>query len=73
MEDYEYLYLLNQTSKEAGAKNLEALLNIDDSIVESMSDYTKNPEVIYQRRQAMAGAIESLSEKTKAVETDAKG
>ncbi len=73
MEDYEYLYLLNQKSKEAGAKNLEALLNIDDSIVESMSDYTKNPEVIYQRRQAMAGAIESLSEKTKAVETDAKG
>ena len=72
IEDYEYLYLLGEKIKEAKNNNLESegrdlinraesLLEIDNSIVESMADYTKDPSLIYQRREEIAEMIESLN------------
>ncbi len=71
LEDYEYLYLLEQRIKEIETKGrgstnsailakAKRLLNIDSSIVESMSDYTKDAETIYNRRRDIAETIEAL-------------
>ena len=71
IEDYEYFYLLDQKIKEAEAKELDApgkalvenakkLLTIDSSIVESMSDYAKDPDLLYKRRSDIAEAIQGL-------------
>ena len=72
MEDYEYLYLLDQKIKEAEAKGVDAsgkaladnarkLLTIDSSIVLAMDDYAKDPQILYKRREDIAGAIEGLT------------
>jgi len=71
LEDYEYFYLLSQKIQAIRDKNLEGinqklinraqeLLNIDESIISSMADYTKDPEVIYNRRGEIAELIEEL-------------
>lgn len=74
MEDYEYLYLLAEKVKAVKLKNLEknnkdlinraeSLLNIDKSIAGSMREYTKDLDVIFNRRQKIALMIEELNEK----------
>ena len=71
LEDYEYLYLLNEILKEFKGKNLDArnrkllkkaegLLKIDNSIAASMEEYTKDPQVIEKRRFDIANMIENL-------------
>lgn len=71
IEDYEYLHLLDKKIREANSKNLapehkdllekaQNLLQIDDFIVESMADYTKDPHVINRRREDIALMIEAL-------------
>ena len=72
LEDYEYLYLLQQKIKAVKDKNMEAenqellkkaeaLLTIDNAIASSMSDYTKDPQLINKRRDDIAKMIESLN------------
>lgn len=72
IEDYEYFYILNKKVGELESKELDAsgkailedakkLLTIDSSIVESMSDYEKDPERLYKRRMDVAEAIQGLN------------
>ena len=70
LEDYEYLYMLDQLAKRLKAKGApsaaasrwlteaERLLAVDDSIAESMTAYTDDPSRIFERRRQIADAIE---------------
>jgi len=71
MEDYEYLHLLEEKIKQLEANKSDpnykavldkakGLLNIDNSLVSSAFIYTKNPELIYKRRDDIAETIEVL-------------
>ncbi len=68
IEDWEYLYLLRELL-EKHRKNLspeqmkrcESLLKVPESITKSMTDFTTDPAPIYERRKAIAEAIEQLS------------
>jgi len=72
LEDYEYLYLLNEKIIEAEQRGLgllypeliensKKLLEIDNSVVTSLSKYTKEPNKILDRREEVAQMIESLA------------
>ena len=70
LEDYEYLYLLRglcdrlrrekARDPEAGAlvAAAERLLDIDSTIVESMTSYTSDPGILLERREQLAEALE---------------
>lgn len=71
LEDYEYLFILGEKIKQLEAKEInpalkaavdraKSLLDIDGSIVNSFTDYTDNPELIYKRRAVIAETIEAL-------------
>lgn len=67
VEDYEYLYMLRELLKEKGATlpetrrtELESLLAVPEAITKDMTTFTTQPRPIYERRQAIAEAIESL-------------
>ena len=63
VEDYEYHYLLKQAL--AGRRDAEAerLLNLtyDDAVCPDGQHYTRDPEVLLRRRDALAAAIERLA------------
>lgn len=72
LEDYEYLYLLDERIKTVKEKKLETnnqelmkkakdLLKIDASIVSSMSDYTKSSAFLDKKRKEIAEMIEALN------------
>lgn len=71
MEDYEYLYLLAQkiqTVKDSGLEasneqliaSAEELLNLNKTIAISMTSFTKDTQVLMERRQKIAEAIEQI-------------
>lgn len=71
IEDYEYFFLLGQRIKQLETKEsnpaikaaldkAKALLSIDSSIINSLKDYTQDPELIYKRRRDIAETIEAL-------------
>ena len=69
MEDYEYFYMLNdlvaraeQSGKADTATLAEArkLLGIDETVVKSTFEYTKDPRVMLNARQQVAEMIEKL-------------
>lgn len=68
LEDYEMLYLLRE--KLAEAKNLnaekraeyEALLEVPDEITSSLTNFSKDPAPIYERRARIAEALEALAQ-----------
>jgi hypothetical protein len=67
VEDYEYLFMLRELLAEKGkhlpeAKRaeLESLLEVPDSITKDMTTFATHPRPIYERRQAIAEAIEGL-------------
>jgi hypothetical protein len=68
VEDYEYLYLLrdliekNRDRRPADElAGYQALLEVPREITEDMTTFTTNPTPIYERRRAVAEAIEALS------------
>ncbi|MHB8901605.1 MAG: DUF4091 domain-containing protein, partial [Thermoguttaceae bacterium] len=66
VEDYEYLYLLRQKLAErkdlpeAERARWEGLLEVPEAITGDMTTFTPHPGPIYERRQAVAEAIERL-------------
>ena len=72
IEDYEYFYLLNdlvnrmeKTGSKADAALLakaRKLLAVDDEVVESLTEYTLDPELILATRHQVAETIEKLSQ-----------
>ncbi|MBN1344462.1 MAG: DUF4091 domain-containing protein [Phycisphaerae bacterium] len=72
IEDYEYLALLSSLVAKAKAlsdgkrpsadvlKQAESLCTVPKTISQSLTDYTKDPRVIYDRRRAVADMIERL-------------
>lgn len=67
VEDYEYLTILKHLLAEKGpglaAKKraeYEALLKVPESISQSLTSYTNNPDPIKQQREKVAQAIEQL-------------
>ncbi|MEE8451782.1 MAG: glycoside hydrolase domain-containing protein [Thermoguttaceae bacterium] len=69
IEDYEYLYmlrdLLQKRGKELSAEQrgkFEALLEVPESITRDMTTFTTDPTPIYERRAAIAEAIERIGE-----------
>jgi hypothetical protein len=68
VEDYEYLYLLGDLLKANRAKlpadavkRYDALLEVPASITTDLTTFTTDPSPIYERRAAIAAAIEALS------------
>ena len=72
MEDYEYIQLLFDDLKTLKSKDLDKkypdyfkesvrLLTMDDSIITSMSNFTKDGELLNARRDAIARKIEEFS------------
>ncbi|RKY92695.1 hypothetical protein DRQ15_01635 [candidate division KSB1 bacterium] len=68
MEDYEYYVLLGKLANAnttAGADLLsqaEEALQVNSAVVEDMSHYTTNPQILYQEREKVAKLILRLSE-----------
>lgn len=76
IEDYEYLMLLRKQSDKVRANSnltaqpevkillgqAERLLRIEDSLVESMRYYTKEPKQLIKRREEIAFMIETLQQ-----------
>jgi hypothetical protein len=62
IEDWEYLYMLREllAKPQAAGSELKTLLEVPDSITRDMTTFTTDPTPIYQRRQAVAEAIEKL-------------
>jgi Glycoside hydrolase 123, catalytic domain/Glycoside hydrolase 123 N-terminal domain len=67
VEDYEYLYMLRELLEEKGKELSEAkrsefqsLLEVPDSITKDMTTFATHPRSIYERRRAVAEAIEEL-------------
>lgn len=71
VEDYEYLALLAELVERARAlaperrpalfETAEGLCRVPDAITRSMTDYTKDPADLFDRRRRVADAIEGLS------------
>jgi len=68
IEDYEYLYLLRQMLRAAGAKTPEPLrkqamaeLNIDPEVLVDNMVFTENPAKILHARKRIAELIEQLA------------
>ena len=73
IEDYEYLALLSHLVEQVSALPLarrpgrdlieeaEALARVPDTISRSLTDYTKDPRVIFQRRRQIGDMVERLS------------
>ena len=65
MEDYEYFWLLRDAVQKAQKnrklssliKEANSLLNVPETIVRSMTEYTSTPESIYNHRQKLANMI----------------
>jgi len=73
IEDYEYLWILKQKISELKVKDKgkqhaslleesEKLLNIDESVVASVTSYTKAPQDIYNTRDKIASRIEDIND-----------
>lgn len=69
IEDYEYLCLLRERLERKRAhlateqvQRYEALLEVPASITKDITTFTTDPDPIYQRRAAIAAAIEQLSQ-----------
>jgi len=68
IEDYEYFWLLRnlvERAKANGGKSdeiakAEALLQIPDSITESLTEFSLDPKPLYEHRDKVAEAIENL-------------
>jgi len=67
VEDYEYLYLLRELIRknrdrlsEDELRRYEALLVVPPAITTDMTTFTTDPTPIYERRRAVAHAIEAL-------------
>jgi predicted MPP superfamily phosphohydrolase len=68
IEDYEYLHLLGQLLEEARARGVEPgliaqaarLLTVDPALVESLRNYSKDPQVLLRQRDDIAFVIEKL-------------
>ncbi len=68
LEDYEMFYLLREKLRDA--KNLsyekraeyEALLVVPESIAASLTEFSKDPAPIYERRAQIAEALEALAQ-----------
>lgn len=67
VEDYEFLYLLRERLQSQRAKlsaeqirHYETLLEVPESIAKDMTTFTTDPAPIYERRAAVAAAIEEL-------------
>jgi len=67
IEDYEYFVLLQNLRNKLNPQKdktliarVDALLHFDESYFSSGDNYTKNPLLLYERRQAIAGMIEKL-------------
>jgi hypothetical protein len=70
VEDYEYLYLLRDLLTERGhtlpaarRTELQTLLEVPESITKDMTTFTTHPRPVYERRRAIAEAIEELKNK----------
>ena len=68
IEDYEYFYLLSKKLEgRKGNKDkwseAKKLLDIPETIVNSASNYTKNPTLIYSYRERIAQALMDIGEK----------
>ncbi len=57
-EDYEYFAMLSRLAE--GDEEAAALLTVGPEIVESSSEFTRDPQPLYERRAAIAEAIERL-------------
>jgi hypothetical protein len=74
IEDYEYLALLskllarakalppNQRPPEALCTEAEELCRVPETISRGMTDYTTDPQAIFQRREAVGGMIDRLAD-----------
>lgn len=74
IEDYEYLAMLARMVEKARAlpvdrrpakellEQAEALTQVPESVSRTLTDYTKDPQVLLQRRQEIGDAIEKLTE-----------
>jgi hypothetical protein len=70
IEDYEYFWMLAEKIKhlkENGrhpelAAEAEKLLNVPESVVKSMTEFTIKPQPIYAHRERIAGMIEKVCE-----------
>jgi len=65
IEDYEYLWLLeNKIKKAKGKKELvdkgRQLLNLPESLFKTGQDYTKDPKILLEYRAKIAGLLEKL-------------
>ena len=67
IEDYEYLWLLNDLIAKKAASltaaegtQYESLLKVPETITRDMTTFTTDPRPIYARRAAVAAAIEQL-------------
>lgn len=72
IEDYEYFVLLQKLRDNLNPRKdkdliaqADSLLQFDGSFFTRGDQYTKNPLVLYERRQAIASLIEVLQKKTK--------
>jgi len=74
IEDYEYLYRLNELLQLAKAKGgvdpslmrrAEELVAVDPGLVESLRSYAKDPAVLEAQRRAIAELIEQLQQLTR--------
>ncbi|MCX7044218.1 MAG: DUF4091 domain-containing protein [Candidatus Sumerlaeota bacterium] len=68
MEDYEYFHLLSEVVKKARAAGkrspqldeAEKHLTIPDKIISDKTNFTNDPKSLYERRRALAEAIEKM-------------
>ncbi|MFH0731632.1 MAG: glycoside hydrolase domain-containing protein [Candidatus Omnitrophota bacterium] len=68
IEDYEYMYILNDLTQQLKAqdpdnaliKEAERLLAVDESIVKTVYDYTKDGELLLKERERIAEMIEGM-------------
>jgi len=67
-EDYEYFKLVENALKDGNLaapqrEKAEELLWIPTSIIGSMTEYTKDPTPLYERREALAHFLEEINKK----------
>ncbi len=66
IEDYEYFTLVKQILKEKNLspeerKTAQDLLTIPEEIIKSRTEFTKDPQLLYERRERLAEFIESVN------------
>ena len=63
IQDYEYLWLLNDLINKNGARGnkYKPLLTVPENLAKAEDIYTNDPGVINKRREQIAKAIEELS------------